>query len=169
MVIVEKEVVVLVVCLVIYNLAQERAHLNSGAVNVDSPDVDRSKGSQKEVLVDWVHEHEEVVWGALESAIEGSEGVGSEGGRDKPLVVLLVNVLVDPTVVETTVDPVDETIVPHDVCEDTPDVKKHTALVDVVKEKRHATDFSQEEGHIHGSHDGDGLDSSHNLHINLVL
>jgi len=68
-------------------------------VDEDGPDVDEHEEQDVGDFVEGEEEGEEVVRGGLGEAVEWVEGVGGEGGRHDPLVVRLVERLVDPGVV----------------------------------------------------------------------
>jgi hypothetical protein len=85
-------------------------------MNHDSPDVDEDKERNVGKLLQRQNEWEDVVWNGLRKSIKGMEGMRSEGRWHDPLVVWLVEVLVDPWMVKTPVDPVDE-----EVCEEEED------------------------------------------------
>lgn len=63
-------------------------------VDGDGPDVDEHIEGQVEDLVKGEEEGVDVIWEALQEAVDGMEGVAGEGGRDLPNVVWLVKHLV---------------------------------------------------------------------------
>ena len=79
-------------------------------VNHDGPDVDEHEQGDVGELLERQHEGEDVVWDGLSEAIERVEGVRGKGRRHDPLVVRLVQALVNHRVVQTAVDPVDEEV-----------------------------------------------------------
>ena len=82
-------------------------------VDENRPDVHAYEQDQVEVFLDGEEVGEDVVGEGLEVAVYWVEGVGSEGGRDDPFVVGLVDVLVDEWVVLPPVNPVNAVIREH--------------------------------------------------------
>lgn len=76
----------------------------------DSPDVDEHEKCNVSKLLKREHEGKEVVRHRLCIAIKRVEGVRCEWSRHDPLVVRLVESLVDRTVMQTAVNPVDQEI-----------------------------------------------------------
>ena len=78
------------------------------------PYIDQYVEEQVDELVHGEEEDVDVVGQTLGEPVEGVEGVAGEGTRHLPLVVGLVDVLVDERVVEPPVDPVDHKVSEHD-------------------------------------------------------
>lgn len=76
-------------------------------VDQDCPDVDKDEKGDRGKLGQREEEWENVVWKTLSIAIERVESVRGKGSGHDPLVVWLVDVLVDAGMVKSTVDPVD--------------------------------------------------------------
>lgn len=76
-------------------------------VDQDSPDVDEDEEEDVCELGQRENEGEDVIRKTLSVAVGGVERVRGERSRHDPLVVWLVDVLVDTGMVQTTVDPVD--------------------------------------------------------------
>ncbi|KAB8349513.1 hypothetical protein FH972_023539 [Carpinus fangiana] len=79
-------------------------------VDHDGPQVHKGEEADVGELGEGEDEGEDVVGDALGEAVERVEGVAGKGGRHYPLVVGLVQVLVDAWVVQAAVDPVDEEV-----------------------------------------------------------
>jgi len=79
-------------------------------MNQDRPEVDESEKEYIGKLLKRENEGEHVVRDTLGPAINGVEGMGSEGARHNPLVMRLVKFLVHEWMVQAPVDPVDEEI-----------------------------------------------------------
>jgi len=79
-------------------------------VDRDGPEVHKGEDANVCELLHGEEEGEDVVRDALCEAVEWMEGVGCEWRRDNPLMVRLVEVLVDALVVQAAVDPVNEAI-----------------------------------------------------------
>lgn len=76
-------------------------------VDHDGPEVDEDEKRDRGKLVQREQHGENVVRERLSPAVDGVESVRGVRGRHDPLVVRLVEVLVDERVVETSVDQVD--------------------------------------------------------------
>jgi hypothetical protein len=79
-------------------------------VNEDGPELDADEEAEVEVPVEGQNADDDVVRQALQVAVDGVEGEGSEGSGDAPLVVRLMHVLVQGRVVLETVNPVDSQV-----------------------------------------------------------
>lgn len=77
-------------------------------VDHDGPEVDEDKQRHGRVLVQREQDRVQVVGERLREPIDGVEGMRGEGGRHDPLVVRLVQVLVDQGVMQAAVDQVDQ-------------------------------------------------------------
>lgn len=139
-------------------------------VDHDSPDVDKGEEGDIGELLEREQERKDVVGQRLGKSIKRVEGVaGVRRGHD-PLVVGLVEVLVDLGVVQPAVDPVDA-----EVGED----NEEGELDDVVPDSRAfcggvvhlavSTDLGDEEGRGEDAHDGHGAHGLGDLHGDLVL
>lgn len=133
------------------------------------PNVDEGEQDQIAELVERQDEGENVVGHALREAVERVEGVrGVRRGHD-PLVVRLVQVLVDGRVVQGTVDPVDSAIGEHQEYRELRDDVPHAVFLGVHVQLRVALDFGVEE---RGGEDGHHGHRHHRLHdflAHLVL
>lgn len=76
-------------------------------VDEDGPEVHKDEQGDVGQLLQREHEGEDVVGEALREAVERVEGVAREGSGHDPLVVRLVEVLVDAREMQPAVDPVD--------------------------------------------------------------
>lgn len=111
-----------------------------------------------------------MVRNALREAIQRVEGVAGERGRHDPLVMRLVEVLVDARVVETAVDPVDERIGEDDEEGELQEVvAPEGRFGKVVVHLGIAADFEKERRQGEQGHDGEGLEGLPDLHPDLVL
>lgn len=72
----------------------------------DGPEVDKYKKADEYYPVQREEKDEEVVWDTLQISIYGVERMRGEWRWDDPLVVGLVNVLVEYGMVQSSVDPV---------------------------------------------------------------
>ena len=79
-------------------------------MNQDSPDVDTNKQEDIGKLGKREQEREDVIGQTLGIAVQWMESVRGIGSRHDPLVVWLVDVLVNERVVEIAVNPVDERV-----------------------------------------------------------
>lgn len=79
-------------------------------VNHDRPDVDKDEEYDISHLADGEQECIDMIRQALGVAIERMEGVGCVRSWHNPLVMRLVDVLVDGTVVEAAMDPINEKV-----------------------------------------------------------
>ncbi|KAH3673462.1 hypothetical protein WICPIJ_009773 [Wickerhamomyces pijperi] len=83
-------------------------------VDHHGPEVDEGEKKQVRHLVQWEDKRVDVVWQGLHVAVNRVEGVGGERSRDQPLVVWLVERLVDTWPVQPSVDQVDAEVSEHD-------------------------------------------------------
>lgn len=79
-------------------------------VDHDSPNIDETEQDNIGCLLQREDEREEVVGNTLGPAINGVERVGRKGTRHNPLVVRLVQGLIDEGMMQAAVDPVDKEI-----------------------------------------------------------
>lgn len=79
-------------------------------VNHDGPQVDKDEKTNIGYLLQREDEGENVVGKRLSEAVERVEGMAGEGSRHDPLVVSLVEVLIDEWEVQPSVSPVDAEI-----------------------------------------------------------
>lgn len=79
-------------------------------VDHDSPNIDETKQENVSCLLQWEDERKEVVGHTLGPAIDGVKRVGRKRTRHNPLVVRLVQGLVDEGMMQAAVDPVDKKI-----------------------------------------------------------
>lgn len=97
----------------------------------------------------------------LGETVERVEGVGGEGGGHNPLVVRLVQTLVDERMVQPTVDPVDAEIGEHDKeGELEPVVGRERGVLDHVVElgpAAHLEEHKEGGANRHEGHSGHGL------------
>ena len=81
-----------------------------GLTDDDGPDVKEEEQQDVCSLLKREDEWEDMVWNALCKAVQGVESMTGERGRHDPLVVRLVESLIDCRVMQATVYPVDEEI-----------------------------------------------------------
>lgn len=79
-------------------------------VNHDCPDVNEGEQADVGELVEREDEWENVVWHTLRVSVQWVESVRREWSWHDPLVVWLVEVLVDKRVMQSAVDEVDEEV-----------------------------------------------------------
>lgn len=76
----------------------------------DRPDVDESEEGNVSKLLKWEHEWENMVWHTLSKPIQRVEGMAGIRSRHDPLVMGLVQCLVNLGMVQTPVDPINAQI-----------------------------------------------------------
>lgn len=148
-------------------------------VDHDSPNLD--EGEQRNVgeFLEGEDEWEEVVRHALAVTVERVECVGSVWRWHNPLVVWLVEALVDEWVVQASVDPVDAKVGKHDehwelyeVVPSAHPVQQRMVeprIRSIVIDERVAPYFRHEERHCEDGHDGDRFERLSNLHGHLIF
>jgi hypothetical protein len=148
-------------------------------VDHDGPDLDEGEEGDVRELLQREDEGEEVVGDRLREAIERVEGVGGEGCGHDPLVVRLVQALVEELAVQGAVDPVDAEVgegqedgelepVPG-VAEEAQDRVGDFGIGGGVVDEAEAADFGDEEGNGEDGHDWDGFEGLLDLQTHLVL
>lgn len=136
----------------------------------DGPEVDESKEDHIGVLLKRKNEGENMVGDTLGPAIQRMESVGREGTRHDPLVVGLVQLLVDQGMVQASVNPVDEEVGKCDEDGELQDaVVWERFLFKGIVEFGVTPDFSDKERHGQERHDRHRLHRLRDLHSNLVL
>lgn len=139
-------------------------------VDQDSPDVDEDEEEDVCELGQGKYEGEDVVGQTLSVAVGGVERVRGEGSRHNPLVVWLVDVLVDAGVVQTTVDPVDGRVGEEEEERELQVVVPESrALVYGIVQLRVSADLEQEPGYGEDGHDGEGDVGLFHLLLDLVF
>lgn len=136
----------------------------------DSPEVDEAEENDIGDLLKREDEGEDVVRDTLGPAIQRVECVGGEWTGHDPLVMRLVESLVDERVVQASVDPVDEEVGESDEERELQDaVEWEGFLGDAVVEFGVAPDFRDKERDGQEGHEGHGLHGLSDLLANLVL
>lgn len=136
----------------------------------DGPDVDKGKENDVGELLEREQEGEDVVGQRLRVTVERVESMASVRAGHDPLVVRLVQVLVDLGVVEPAVNPVDAEVGEHDEEGKLDDVVPHAgALLGLVIHFAVAAHFGDEEGRGEDGHDGEGAHRLSDFERNLVL
>jgi hypothetical protein len=139
-------------------------------VDQDCPDVDEDEEGDVGKLLEREEEGEDMVRQTLGIAIHGVEGVRGKGRGHDPLVVGLVQRLVNALVVESTVNPVDTEIgEEEEEGKLGPVVPGTGALLCGIVELRVAADFSQEPGRSEDGHDREGDVGLLHLETDLVF
>lgn len=139
-------------------------------VDKDCPDIDENKQEDVGEFLQGEEKREDVIGHALQVAVHWVEGMRSVRRRHDPLVVRLVEALVDERVVQAAVDPVDE-----EVGEGNEDgelqivVPESGPLGGGVEHFGVATHFQHEEGDREDGHYGQRHVSLSNLLTNLVF
>jgi len=105
-----EQVMVSVVSSTVDNWLQKCWHFEAAVVDRDGPDVDANVQCQIQQLVQWEQEHVNVVRHALHESVDRVKRMTGVRRRHFPQVMWLVYCCVDQTMVETTVDPVDEAV-----------------------------------------------------------
>jgi hypothetical protein len=148
-------------------------------VNHDGPDLDESEEGDVCELLQREDEGEQVVWDGLGEAVERVESVAGEGCGHDPLVVRLVQALVEELAVQGAVDPVDAEVgegqedrelnpVPG-VAENAQERVGEVGVSGRVVNEAHAANFGDEEGDGEEGHDGDGFEGLLDFETHLVL
>lgn len=148
-------------------------------VDHDGPDLDESEEGDVGELLQGEDEGEEVVGDGLGEAVERVESVGGEGRGHDPLVVRLVQALVEELAVQGAVDPVDAEVgegqedgkldpVPGAAEEGEERVGELGVGGGVIDEAETA-DFGDEEGNGEDGHDGDCFEGLLDFETHLVL
>ena len=105
-----EQVMVSVVSSTIDNWLQKCRHFEAAIVDRDGPDVDGNIQCQIQHLVQWEQECVNVVRHTLREAVDRVKRMTGVRRRHFPHVMRLVYRCVDETMVEATVDPVDEAV-----------------------------------------------------------
>jgi hypothetical protein len=92
------------VCRTIDDLFERVAGNHVRVVDEDGPEVNKDEETEVEIAMEGKHEDYNVVRYRLEVAVNRMESMRREGCRDNPLVVGLVNCLVDKRMVEAAVN-----------------------------------------------------------------
>lgn len=139
-------------------------------VDHDGPEVDKDEEEDVGHLLQREDEGEDVIRDGLGEAVDGVEGMAGVGRGHDPLVVRLVQALVDGGVVEAAVNPVDEEVGEDEEERELEEVVPQAgALLGDIVELAVAADLEQEEGRRHQGHEGHGLVGVDNLEPDLVL
>lgn len=139
-------------------------------VDHNGPEVDKDEEEDVGHLLQREDEGEDVVRDGLHEAVDGVEGMAGKGRRHDPLVVRLVQVLVDPRVVQVSVNPVDPEIGEDEEEGELEDVVPQArSLGGDVVELAEAADFEQEERRSEERHEGHRLVGLDDLEPDLVL
>lgn len=85
-------------------------HDEFAVVNEDRPHVDEDEQTNISHLLKWEDEWEDVVWDTLRKSIKRVESVGRKWCRHNPLMMWLMQRLIDKWVVQTAVNEVDEEV-----------------------------------------------------------
>jgi hypothetical protein len=148
-------------------------------VDHDGPDLDEGEEGDVGKLLQREDEGEEVVRDGLGEAVEWVESVGGEGRGHDPLVVRLVQALVEELAVQGAVNPVDAEVgegqedgelnpVPG-ASEEGEERVGELGVGGGVVDEAEATDFGDEEGDGEDGHDGDGFEGLLDFETHLVL
>lgn len=139
-------------------------------VDHDGPEVDEDEQRHGRVLVQREQDRVQVVGERLREPVDGVEGVRGEGRRHDPLVVRLVQVLVDQGVVQAAVDQVDQGVGEDEEARELQELVPHAGAVGRrIVQLRVSADLEEPEDGGEQSHARKGLDGLPDLHRNLVL
>lgn len=139
-------------------------------VDHDGPEVDEDEQGDVGHLLQGKDEGEQVVGQALGVAVDRVESVAREGGGHDPLVVRLMQALVDQWVVQTAMDPVDAEVGEEDEERELEVVVPAAgALGGGVVQLGVALELEEDDGHGHGGHSGERLIGLLYLEEDLVL
>ena len=136
----------------------------------DRPDVDEHEKDDVCELLQGEDKGECVVWNSLGKAIHRMESVARVGGRHYPLVMCLVERLVDLWVVQSSMYPVDEEVRERDEERELQEiVQLERRFRRIVVEVRISPDFCKEDRGREDGHAGEGDHGLPDLLSDLVL
>jgi len=139
-------------------------------VNHDRPDVNEHEDGNIEPLLHGNNVYKQMVRNRLSITIKRMESMGSERGRDDPLVVGLVETLVKDRVMEPTVDPIDTKIGEHKEGSNTEEHIGDTSIGLGITIKLGITlNFTPEPWDSEQNEARNSLDSTIDFQTNLVL
>lgn len=127
-------------------------------MNHDRPNINEREQCNVRELLQREDERKHVVRYALRITIERVKGMARVGCRHDPLMVRLVQVLIDPRMMQTAVDPVDAEVGEAEEKRELENVVPHARTVGGgIVHLAVSADFSEEEGDCEDGHDGEGL------------
>jgi len=136
----------------------------------NGPDLHKDEQTQVSEFLQWEEEGENVVGKTLHKAVYRMESNRGVGGWHDPLVVRLMQMLIDQRVVQTAVDEVDAEIGEDQEHGELQPVVIGEGLVgESVVELRVTTDFTEEERRGHDCNPRHGIYSLTDFHSDLVL
>lgn len=139
-------------------------------VDENGPEVDEDEEENAHPLLHGEEEWEEVVGQTLHGTVDGVESVAGKGSRHNPLVVRLVQVLVDARVVEVSVNPVDAEVAEDDEGGELEEIPPQAgALLGQVIKLAVTTDLEKEDRGVDDGHDGHRRVGLLDLEPDLVL
>lgn len=138
-------------------------------VDEDGPDLHQDEHDQVEVPLHGADEDKDVVRQRLDEAVGRVESQSSKGRRHDPLVVRLVDVLVDAGVVLQAVNPVDADVVEGHVQHGRAHQPAPAILGEVAVQQAVTPHLGEEDGQGHEVDEGDGLHGGDDLLAHLVL
>lgn len=138
-------------------------------VDQNGPDLDQNEHDQVQVSLHRADEDKDVVGQRLNKAVGRVESQSSKGSRYNPLVVRLVNVLVDARVVLQTVNPVNGDIVESHVQHSRKDHEAPAIFVDIGVQQAVTPHLGEENGQGHEVDEWHSRHGGDNLLANLVL
>lgn len=145
-------------------------HNKLSVVDQNRPHIDEDEQSDISDLLEREDEWEDVVWDRLRKAVKWVESVRRKRCRHNPLVVWLMQLLVNGWVVKTAVDPIDEEVgEDEEEWELEPLVPRTWPVGRRVVESRVPAGFENEAGCCQGRHDGHGGVGLNHLELDLVL
>ena len=165
----EEKVVERVVRRTVDDLLERRVADHVRVVDENRPQVDKDKQPNADHAVKREDEGEDVVWKRLGVSVKRVEGVRGERRWDKPLVVGLVNVLVQPRMVLESVDPVNGGIGKHEEEWYRKNGVPETVVRDVAVQLAVSSHFEHEPGHGHQVEGEESTERAFDLKSDLVL
>jgi len=139
-------------------------------VDEDRPELHEDEETEVCEFLHREYEGKDVVRQALHEAVDGVEGHGRIGGWHDPLVVRLVQMLIDEGVVQAPVDEVDDEIGEEEEQWELSQVVPQPRAVYVrVVELGVTADLGEEEWSCEEGNEGHGIDGLAYLHLDLVL
>jgi len=138
-------------------------------VDHDRPNVDNDKQAEIKVLVEREEENEEVIGQRLHVAVKGMKGVRCVRSRNDPLVMGLVESLINPRNVQPAMDPVDAHIGEEEEEENREGPVRDAVVADVVVKPRVALDLTPKPRKGKEGETRDGREGAFELEADLVL
>jgi hypothetical protein len=139
-------------------------------VDHDGPHIDENEKYDVRPFLQREQEWEDVIWNRLGKSIKRVERVACERCWHNPLVVWLVEVLVDQRMMKTTMDQVDKKVGKKQEGRKLQDVVPHSwSILSCIVQLTITPYFSDETERRKGGHDGHGAICLFHFHFDLVF